>query len=272
MNLSLSTSLKQLGLILTLATVFVACNDDDPAPATPEVQLQPLLYEEPDYKKEFVYDNSNRLVQIKMTSTFANGYETTSVQNLVYDANGKLAELTSDTGFRFVYTYAGNRIATTQEWVNGTASRMHRFTYDDRGRVTEAIVYQNIPDEGGEIPTSSDRYEYDANGNLAVWTMYYYTTFGREAKVQTVLTFSDYDNKVNTEDLFEPNVFNPGMVLRKNNPGKLVVTNGNSAVTSTERYTYEYHEQGFATSKTTEVTLHHGGTGSYRSAYTFRPL
>jgi hypothetical protein len=135
--------------------------------------------------------------------------------------------------------------------------------------VTERIVYQNIPEEGGIIPTSKDTYEYDENDNLTELRMYYYTSFGAKAILQTVFISSDYDDKLNTEDLFDINIFNPYVTLRKNNPGKLITQNGNGNVTSTELYTYQYHPMGCATSKTTNITWYHGGTGSYTSAFTF---
>ena len=247
--------------------LFTACDSNEPV--STELTLRPLLFEEADFKREYSYNASNQLTEIRFISTFANGGTMTSKQNFTYLSNGKLSETTSDTGFRFAYTYNGDKIVRTDEYVNGSWSRQHDFKYDSRGRLIESITRQNIPEEGGLIPTHKDTYEYDGNDNLVLMRMYYYTSFGAEAVLQTSFISSNYDDKINTEDKFELNVFNPYVTLRKNNPGKLITQNGQGVASSTEVYTYEYHPKGYATKKTTQLTWYHGGTGSYTSTYQF---
>lgn len=263
--------MKQLLVALLIGFSLVACDlDETPEPVIPALVLQPSVYEETDYRREYSYNNANQLVQVKMISAFANGSTITSEQNFSYRTDGKIAETTSDTGFRFVYSYSGDRLVRTDEYVNNTWSKYHRFTYDSKGRVVEAITYQNIPEEGGEIPTSKDEYQYGVNGNLIEWRMYYYTSFGAEAKLLTVITFSDYDDKINTDNLFELNIYHPYQVLSTNNPGKQVVRNGQGVISTTEEYLYEYNDKGYVTKKTTQVTLYNGVTASYGSTYQFR--
>lgn len=262
--------MKQRLLTLLIGFTLVACElEEAPGPVTPAV-LQPSVYEETDYRREYSYNNANQLVQIKMISTFPPGNTFTSVQDFSYRTDGKIAEATSDTGFRFVYSYSGDRLVRTEEYVNGSWSKEHRFAYDSKGRVMEAITYQNIPEEGGIIPTSKDEYQYGVNDNLIEWRMYYYTSFGAEAKLLTVMTYSDYDDKINTDNLFEVNVYNPYQEWSTNNPGKQVVRNGAGIISSTEAYLYQYNDKGYVTAKTTQVTLYNGVTASYGSTYQFR--
>jgi hypothetical protein len=260
--------MKSITLFILLSLVIMACDTSNPEPVT--FELRPSRFEEMDFTREYEYNDADQLVQIKLISLLPNGGSMTSTQNFTYLANGKMAEATSDTGFRFVYTYEGGKISRTDEYVNGTWSKYHAFTYDIQGRLAEQITYQDIPEEGGLIPTSKDTYQYDANDNLEVMNMYYYTSFGAEVKLLTTFISSDYDTKINTEDYFDVNVFNPYVTLRKNNPGKLITKNASGIVGSTELYTYQYHPIGYATSKTTHVTWHHGGTGSYTSTFFFK--
>lgn len=256
-------------LAFTCITIFLAsCKSDEPTP--PSLNLQPLLFEEVDFKREYSYNTSNQLTEIRFITTFINGGTMISKQNFSYLSNGKLAEATSDTGFRFVYTYDGDKITRTDEYVSGMWSKRHDFTYDSRGRLIEKLTKQNIPEEGGIIPTSKERFEYDQNDNLILTQMYYYTSFGAQAILQTTFQLNDYDDKINTEDKFEVNVFNPYATFRKNNPGKLIIQNGQGNMTSTEVYTYEYHSKGYVTKKVTQTTWYHGGTGSYASTFQFR--
>lgn len=260
--------MKPITLFFLLSLVIIACDTSNPEPVI--VELLPSRFEEEDFTREYVYNDANQLIQIKLISALPNGGSMTSTQNFTYLANGKMAETTSDTGFKFVYTYSGDKISRTDEYVNGTWSKYHAFTYDVQGRLAEQITYQDIPEEGGLIPTSKDTYQYDANDNLEVMNMYYYTPFGAEAKLLTTFISSEYDTKMNTEDYFDVNVFNPYVTLRKNNPGKLITKNGSGIVGSTELYTYQYHPIGYATRKTTHITWYHGGTGSYTSTFIFK--
>jgi len=251
-----------------LSLMILSCDTHNPEPVT--VNLMPFLFEEEGFKKEFVHNSADQLIEIRFISTFANGSSMTSIQNFTYLSNGKLKETNSDTGFKFVYGYAGNKLTRTDEYVNGVWSRYHAFTYDDQGRLIETITYQDIPEEGGIIPTAKDTYQYDDGDNLNVTRLYYYTSYGAEAKLLTTFTASEYDNKMCTDDYFNVNVINPYAKLSVNNAGKLVTQNANGNITSTELYTYQYHPIGYATSKTTQVTWHHGGTGTYTSTYTFK--
>lgn len=260
--------MKTITSIVFFSLAIIACDTDNPEPTS--LDLKPALFVEEDFRREYLYNDANQLSQIKLISTFANGGTMTSTQNFSYLPSGNIAEATSDTGFKFVYTYTGDKISRTDEYVYDTWSKYHAFTYDSRGRLTEQITYQNIPEEGGMIPTSKDTYQYDAQDNLSVLNLYYYTSYGAEAKLLTTFIASDYDTKMNTEDYFDVNVLNPYVRLRKNNPGKLITKNGQGNVVSTEVYAYQYHPQGYATSKTTTVTQFNGNTGSYTSRFLFK--
>lgn len=261
--------MKLLTPLAVISLLLVAsCSTDEPT--STQLTLQPSLFKEVDFSREYHYNSLNQLIQVKFISDLANGHQLESTQDFAYGANGKISETTSDTGFKFSYTYTGNRIVRTDEFINGSPTQHHTFTYNTKGLVTEYITWQNIPEEGGIIPVAKNTFEYDQRDNLTVQRMYYYTSFGAEAKLLTSFLSSDYDGKINTEDLFEVNVFNPYLTLRKNNPGKLIIQNGNGVVGSTEVYTYQYHPKGYVTSKTTNTTWYHGGTGTVNSTFQFR--
>lgn len=265
--------MKAITYIALLSLIIIACDTNNPELVHPEpvhLDLKPALFIEEDFTREYIYNETNQLIQIRLISALPNGGSMTTTQNFSYLLTGKMADATSDTGFKFVYTYTGDKISRTDEYVYGSWSRYHAFTYDSQGRLAEHVIFQNIPEEGGMIPTSKDTYQYDVHDNLTVLNMYYYTSYGAEAKLLTTFISSNYDDKMNTEDYFDVNVFNPYVTLRKNNPGKLITQNAYGNVTSTEVYTYQYHPTGYATSKTTHVTWYHGGTGSYTSTFTFK--
>jgi hypothetical protein len=255
MRLSVSVGLFSL--------LLVSCHLQD----TPEVVLVPALLEEDGYKKEFIYNEDNQLSQIRMTSTFTGGGTLTSVQDFFYHTNGQIKEITSDTGFKFVYTYSGDQITRTDEYIYDSWTQHHEFTYDNTGKLTERTTYQNIPEEGGIIPTFREKYQYDENDNLAELNTYIFVA-GVETP-QTTFISSNYNNVLNTEDKFDVNVFNPYITLHKTHPGTMITKNGSGNQVMTDTYTYQFNTAGYITKKTTETTLFNGNTGSYTTRYTF---
>src|SRR5512139_61524 len=129
--------MKPIAFIFLLSLVVIACDTNNPEPV--QINLKPALFEEEDFIREYLYNDANQLIQIKLISALPGGGSMTSTQNFTYHSNGKMAETSSDTGFRFVYTYTGDKITRTDEYVNGTWSKYHAFAYDSHGRLTEHI-------------------------------------------------------------------------------------------------------------------------------------
>jgi len=263
--------MKKNLLLAIIVLLAASCDNEESSPAPHIPELVPLKMEQLDGTRELVYDASGKITGLSIVTHFANGNEMTSVQTLIYNAAGQLTESTTDTGWRMVYTYNDqNQIIKTDEYVTGSWSQLHEYTYNDKGLLTQSITSQNIPEEGGLIPVAKDEYTYDQNGNVTLQLLYYYTSFGAEAKMLTKFTFSNYDDKVNTEEYFDVHPFNPFIKLRKNNPGKMIIQNANGITSSTETYQYKYNPRGYATEKTSFTTMYNGNTGSYTTTYIFK--
>lgn len=260
---------KSYFLAVTVAASLAACNDDEPIRVDSPLTLIPKTFVEADLTKSLVYDDANRLVEIHFITKYPNGTTSTSVQTFVYNEEGKLAESTTDTGWRYVYTYDNHFIIRTDEYIQDTHSDYHLFKYDNKSRLIERVTYQDIPEEGGEIPVAKDTFTYDSQGNLEFQRLYYYTSYGLEAKLLTELAFSDYDDKVNSEEYFDVMGINPLIRLRKHNPSKMIVKNQQGNITSTETYAYTYHPKGYAVAKKARIVLYNGNEGSYEATYLF---
>jgi hypothetical protein len=105
--------MKSIVLIFLMSSVIIACDTSNPEPVT--FELRPSRFEEEDFTREYYYNNANQLTQIKLISLLPKDGSLTSTQNFTYLSNGKMAETTSDTGFKFVYTYEGDKISRTDE-------------------------------------------------------------------------------------------------------------------------------------------------------------
>jgi hypothetical protein len=262
--------LKRPYLFLLMAVIFIqSCDSEDSDPIS--VELQPDRIEQLDYTRELVFNSQEQLIQIISTSEMPNDVKLISIQEFSYGTDGRLNESTTDSGWRLVYQYEGDLIVRTDEYINDVLSQYHTFQYNSNGTLAERLTWQDIPEEGGLIPVSKDAFEYDAHNNVIKNELFYYNSGSKQHELLTRFVFSDYDNKMNSEELFYNNPFNPFIKLRENNPGKMVVANKNGVVSSTDTYTYQFNDQGYAIQKTTNTLFHHGGTGSYETKYFFEP-
>jgi YD repeat-containing protein len=264
--------MKPFALVAVIPVVFFSsCWEPDvkPAPVQPAPALKALRMIQPGSTRELVYDNNGRLASLLMINATANGGEWHSTTEYIYDDQGQITESITDTGWRLVYFYSEGRIVATDEYVAGVLSQQHEYTYDSKGRLTTSITTQNIPAEGGIIPVSRAEYQYDDKDNVIVNELYYYTPYGASSVLLTRFVFSEYDDKVSSDEYFDLVVFNPLLSVKKNNPGRMEVTNGSGVHTITEIYSYEYHNRGYATRKTIHTTMHNGYEGTYSVEYEF---
>lgn len=264
------TSNWSQGLVLMLALTFSACSSDDNANPQPESGVIPDTFYESSYYRVMHHDGGGKLTRIQMVSVLPNDTKEEINQLYSYNEAGRLLESNTENGWRMVYSYTGDELTRTDEYINSQLSQYHLFEYNQQGKLAQRITYQNIPEEGGEIPVSKDVFDYDENGNIAEERLYYYTSFGEEAVLLTVFTYSDYDEKHNSENLFLVNPFNPLAQFSENNPGKMLVRNAHGNVSMTHTYTYQYNTKGYPVKKSTHTLMYNGEQGSYQSIYSFR--
>ncbi|HNP96951.1 MAG TPA: YD repeat-containing protein [Cyclobacteriaceae bacterium] len=254
-------------LFIVFPVVLLSCGDDsEPIEPTPS-KLIPISFKEGDLTKTLTHNENGNLTEIRYQSGPI-GTPIISYHRFVYNDQGRLTASSTDTGWRYEYTYSGELIRETQEYVNGSISDRHTFSYDAKGRLVEQITYQNIPSEGGIIPVAKTTYQYEGD-NMVAQRLYYYTSYGLEARLLTEFYYSDFDSMINSEDYFDVIGVNPLLKFSKNNPRKMIVKNGNGTVTSTDTYRYEYHPKGYATSKKVTTKFYHGGEGTYEATYSF---
>lgn len=217
---------------------------------------------------EIFYNDEHQAIKVETTAAYPGG---TMIQTnyFTYNPDGQVTELNTTDGWQFNYDYTNGRISSTEELINSILTQTHSFVYDDNGRLTQAITYQDIPEEGGVVPVSKDTYAYDSRGNLTRQQRYYYTNQGTQEHLLTTQDFSDYDNKLNSESFFLVIPINPTARMFQNNPGKLEVRNGNGVLAFTDTYSYTYNEAGYALTKST----HSVGSGideTYTTTYSFK--
>jgi hypothetical protein len=252
---------------LILAALLLSCDDDKTEPLKRPVIL-PLRLELDDYKRELIFDSEHKLSRIKMSSFMPGDVVLESTMEYHYTADGKLEKAVTDNGFRLQFTFDGDKIIRTDQFINDVLSEYYTFSYDDRGRLKDNTTWQEIEEEGGLVPKSKEIYFYDSNDNLTSQFLYFYNSGIQGHELLTTFEYSDYDDRVEAESLFNGYSFNPLVVFRKNNPGKTVTKNKHGNTVLIEHYSYIYNSHGYATRKTTySIFPYNGSSGSYETFY-----
>jgi hypothetical protein len=258
-------SLTRWALLLP-AILFYSCDSSDDDPVRETVYI-PVRMETEDTSVDLQYNADGLLTHSTMKQKALNGVVLTSTLEYIYK-NGKIDSAARETVFRASFKYEGDKIARTEEYIDDIWVQRHTFTYDEKGRLTESITWQDIPEEGGITPVSKSKYLYDERDNLVAHDHYYYAPGKKDFVLLTVSRFSDYDTQPNAEDFFGGHPFNPHVKFRKNNPGKLVVSNAAGLGKTEYTFTYTYNTGGYPVKKVASV-LFDGQTTTNEVRYFF---
>lgn len=245
----------------------MSCHDDEHENPSPAKSTRALKLEYDNYKKELIYNDEGILTQVKITSHYAGG-DLVGTQSFVYK-DGILTEAFAENDIRNVYTYAGNKIVRTDEYYGDHLSQYYTFDYSTEGKIVTMTIWQNIPEEGGEIPVQKSEYVYNAQGNIDHFTLFYFDSGSKVFRLLTKFEYSNYDQHENVDDYFDVIMANPYASFSNNNPGKMTVTNGNGITTVVENYSYTYDKNGLAIVKTTKSKNINDPETQYDTHYTF---
>lgn len=259
-------------LLLAVLGVMSSCDNSDPEIIVEPVDPLPVRMEMQDLTRELVYNASGKLWKVKSMQHLPGG-DLEGFSEFIYDGSGKLTGATIDAGnpesdWKVEYTFENDLIVRTDEYINGTLSQYILYSYSNGNKLAESVTWQDVGEEFGILPVSKTTFDYDAAGNVTESKIYYYNTGTEQHELLTRFTYSNYDNKINSEEFFNVQIHNPLARLSSNNPGKMVIENKNQIVTQTDVYTYEY-DADYMVKKNTESTLYNGQTGSYLTTYHF---
>lgn len=252
---------------LLLPAIFLySCDasDDDPVR---ETIYTPVRMEAGDISVDLQYNTASELTHTITKQRALNDVVLTSTLQYIYK-NGRIDSAASDTGFRISFEYEGDKIVSAEEYIDVAWVQRHTFTYDAKGRLKESITWQNVPEEGGISPVQKNTFDYDDRDNLIANDIYYYSTGKDDFVLLTVLRAGEYDNNPNAEDFFDRHPYNPLVKLRRNNPGKMVITNAAGLGKTEYTFTYTYNAGGYPVKKNASV-LFDGVTTTSETRYFF---
>src|SRR5690349_15570236 len=110
-------------MLAATGAALVSCDSEENTDPIVSTELRPDRIEQVDYTRELIFDTQNRLVKVISTSEFPNDGEMVSTQEFTYGDDGHLKESITDSGWRLVYTYDGEFIVRTDEYVDDVLSQ-----------------------------------------------------------------------------------------------------------------------------------------------------
>lgn len=247
-------------LLMLTAFSFSACKKNknttpDPPPGTPAPALLKdlTIANLPSPYYHFKYNEKKEV----SFASFGSGL-------LMYDvlyANGKIAEMRSNTAvnkdtLRFSYNKDG--LPDVVRYINETgAYRFCAFSYSN-GKLTEA--QWKLKTAAGLVLERTMNFAYYEDGNMAKISDQKHAVAGRPESASSS-EFSQYDDKVNAggfallhdDGNSDHLLLYLQVVLQKNNPGKLVFSNG--AMKYRIDYTYTYNQEKLPLTRRGLVTM-----------------
>lgn len=252
-------------LSFMFATILlIGCDDKEVTPVN-DLTLIPVRLEEPGYTLELMYNDQRQLTHSKATGKMPDNDNIITVQEMFYDASGKLVRSTKDNEWRTEYYYEGDVLVRMDEFLKESLHLDYRFTYDNLGRILETATWK-----ADGVPYSKIVNTWDTHGNLV--SERYYEFDNVNFLLKYLNEYSGYDDKISVDQLFNLNIIGgrtAGSVRlrRQHNPAKLEVKNADGLVSITEEYAYSYNETGYPTERTATVTFRDGSSRSYSSRY-----
>jgi len=240
--------MKNFLLILSLAFLISCKKDPVPNPIPNPVVNKKLLKKistDPLEYQLFAY-NSNKELTTYTLQYINNVVDRTvsTLETVLTYESGKLVKQQSLTGTQEYY-YTLNRLdsirstSVTGRWISTIIP-----TINQQNQLVSILelMKPNAYDAPNALRID---YQYNEQGNLVDEKTYCRYQTGPAFVLVDHTVFLSYDSKYNPEGYTYSSTFIPGVIMMKNNPGKVLSYARNNTVTYEANYTYKYDTDGY---------------------------
>lgn len=230
-----------------LLLVMASCskkNTPTPLPALPadpiKGKLARLSYDTGAYDSLY-YGSAGELIRVKSVWDPALGGGMSYVFD--YNAQGKLTSIQTSQAQEYRYIYTGNELTEVILYINGVKTNHKNFTYDNNGVMVSSHTYADVLNAPGDQDfLDMFIYTYYPDGNLKTETAYsVHPVTGHPVK-ETTITYTDYDDRYNPDDIFKQMPYYFGFTFAKNNARLRSVKNEKTGELSNYVFTYTYNQ------------------------------
>lgn len=240
-------------VLLLMMVVVTSCSKKTdtiiqlPVPVQPvKSKLAKISYDSGAYDSLY-YGNAGELIKLKTVWDPSTGISVT--YSFDYNAQGKITRIESDRGEEYRYSYTGNQLTEVGLYLGGIKTRHKGFTYN-QGVLTSTHTFADLLNN----PNDQDfldmfTYTYYPDGNLKTETSFsVHPVSGMPVKEMTI-TYSDYDNRYNPDDIFKQMPYYFGLSFSKNNARLRSVKNEKTGEETNYLFSYSYNPAAFPVSR-----------------------
>lgn len=239
--------IQQIG-ILAIAFLILLSAGCSKKPVTPQLppQQQPvtgklakLVYDTGAYDSLY-YLADGRLGKLVNNIDPASGSGVS--YQFLYNAAGSVERITNSEGGYHQYRYDNGKLITISEYIHQHKNSYKFFNYtNDVLTSMEIFTYNGL--SGGYEFAGLHTYSFYQDGNLQEEITYTVNPFTGQLVKHMTITYSDYDNKLNTEETVRQVPYYYGVIKMKNNPGKRTVKREVNGVTTIFNSYFTYNQQ-----------------------------
>ncbi len=243
--------MKQIRQIITStfivsSLIFTACKKQPitpqlppPQPQQPTGKLAKLIYDTGAFDSLY-YLADGRIT--KLVNNIDPGFGDGIAYNFVYDATGKVERINSSEDRSYRYSYENGKVVAISEYINQHKSSYKLFNYVNDILTSMEIYNYNGAARGYEF-SGLHTYTFYSDGNLKEEVTYTVNVFTGQLIKHMTIEYSDYDNKLNPEELVRQVPYYYGIVRMKNNPGKRITKRESNGIISTFNSQFTYDQQ-----------------------------
>ena len=237
--------------ILMAGIMMVSCSKpiDRPTPSLPVVvkKIKEIRNSPNDFRVyTFHTDGSLQQYSSQFTSR-TDGAITQYSITFQYDQK-RLVKLQAANGYSLYY-YKDGKPHTIQSYNQNNGLFATSFlTINAKNQITEIVEQFKVP-MSNDLAETKTLFFYNTQGNIVRREYYSRQNLNDPFELYYKQLYEDYDNKVAVPEEVSTDYFLPGIVLMKNNPGKIITVDKTGASGRVDRFEYTYDNDGYVLTK-----------------------
>lgn len=160
----------------------------------------------------------------------------------------RLVKVQAANGYS-LYFYKDGKPHTIQSFTQQNQLFATSFlTINDKNQLTEIVEQFKVP-VSNELAETKTLFFYDTKGNLSRRAYYSRQNLNDPFEFYYQQLYEEYDNKIAVPEEVGTDYFLPGIVLMKNNPGKIITVDKMGLTGKIDRFEYTYDYDGYVVVK-----------------------
>lgn len=236
---------RLLTIVIVSISLLTACSkkgekptEPIPPPTTVAGKLAKVTYDAGAYDSLY-YSNDGALVKLNAVLDPISGAGTR--YTLEYNAAKKVQRIVTNDGDEYRYFYSDGQLSTVAHFVNGQKESYSIFTYQQNKLNSVEYFVAADPNAQSYKSMGFHTYDYYTDGNLKEEVAYSIHQLTGQPIKNITITYSDYDQGVNQDEIVRQVPLSYGLTISKNNAGLRSVKDEHTGSVVNFLFTYSYN-------------------------------